>query len=138
MKTTKRPPETMDEYIAGFPPEVRTLLEAMRRAIRKAAPKAEEAIKYGIPTFVLHGNLVSFSGNKKHIGLYPVPAGAAEFRKDLAPFATGKATGNFPLDKPLPLTLIARIVKYRTQILGVKSSNPKQRSSGRVTAGKGK
>jgi uncharacterized protein YdhG (YjbR/CyaY superfamily) len=105
----------IDEYIAGFPEDVRPLLEEMRSTIQKAAPKAEEAIKYGIPTFVLNGNLVHFAAYKNHIGFYPAPTGVAEFKKAISPYEAGKGTLQFPLDKKLPLALIARIVKFRAK-----------------------
>lgn len=85
----------------------------MRATIRKAAPKAEEAIKYAMPTFVLHGNLVHFAAFKNHIGFYPAPTGMEAFKKDLALYKTGRGSVQFPLDKPLPLALITRIVKLR-------------------------
>lgn len=105
----------IDEYIAGFPENVRQLLEEMRSAIQKAAPQAEEAIKYGIPTFVLNGNLVHFAAYKNHIGFYPAPGGVAEFKKAISPYEAGKGTLRFPLDKKLPLALIGKIVKFRVK-----------------------
>lgn len=105
----------IDEYIAGFPENVRQLLEEMRSAIQKAAPQAEEAIKYGIPTFVFNGNLVHFAAYKNHIGFYPAPAGVAEFKKAISPYEAGKGTLRFPLDKKLPLALIGKIVKFRVK-----------------------
>ena len=108
-------PADVDDYIAGFPPEVRELLEKVRKAIRKAAPDAVETIKYGIPTYVLNGNLVSFAGYKQHIGVYPIPAGDAAFQADLAPHRTMKSTARFPLDEPVPYDLIGRLVRFRVQ-----------------------
>ena len=93
-------PQTIDEYIAGFPPDVRMLLEQIRATIKHAAPDAQEAIKYQIPTFVLHGNLVSFAGYQNHIGFYPVPTGMEAFKDELAPYVAGKGTARFPLDQP--------------------------------------
>lgn len=112
MKSVK----TIDEYIAGFPADVRAKLEAMRATIRKAAPAATEAIKYGIPTFVLHGNLVHFAGFKNHIGFYPAPAGIEAFQKALAPYQKGKGTIQFPLDQSIPMALVTKVVKYRVQM----------------------
>ena len=95
--------ETIDGYIATFPKEVQPLLQKVRRAIAKAAPDAEEAISYRIPTFKLNGRyLIYFAGFKTHIGLYPVHADGAEFSQEMARYASGKATLKFPLDEPLP------------------------------------
>lgn len=111
MRTAAR---DIDTYIAGFPPDVQKLLQRIRATIQKAAPKATEAIKYQIPTFVLDGrNLIHFAAYKEHIGIYPAPRGDAAFEKELAAYAGGKGTVRFPLDEPLPLDLIKRIVQYR-------------------------
>jgi uncharacterized protein YdhG (YjbR/CyaY superfamily) len=115
MKTGQTAPTTIDEYIASFPPEVQEKLETIRATIRKAAPKAEEAISYMIPTFRLHGNLVHFAAYKKHIGFYPGAGGIAAFEEELAGYETSKGTVQFPLEKRLPLTLITKIVKFRVQ-----------------------
>lgn len=105
--------ENIDAYIAGFPMDVQEALEEVRAAVKRAAPEATEAIKYAMPTFVLNGNLVHFAAYKKHIGLYPVPTGDAEFDKLLAPYETsGKGTVQFPLGKPMPAALIEKIVEY--------------------------
>ncbi len=104
---------TIDEYISGYPKEVQKLLNQMRKTIRKAAPKAEEAIKYGIPTFVLEGNLVHFGGAKNHIGFYPGASPINVFKKQLKEYKTSKGTIQFPLDQPLPLDLVTDIVKFR-------------------------
>jgi len=103
----------IDEYIADFPPNVQKLLQKMRMTIRKAAPQAEEAIKYGIPTFTLNGNLVHFGGYKSHIGFYPEPRGIEKFKKELSRYEGGKGTVQFPFDEPLPIDLITKIVKFR-------------------------
>lgn len=102
-----------DEHIAGFPSPVKERLEKIRAAIKKAAPKAEETISYGIPTFKQNGNLVHFAGYKNHIGFYPGAAGIEAFKKELAAFETSKGTVQIPHDKPLPLGLISQIVKFR-------------------------
>ena len=103
-------PKDVDSYIAGFPKDVQERLQQIRMTIRKAAPKAVEAIKYQIPAFVLNGkNLIYFAGYKEHIGVYPVPRGAEE----LAAYRTGKGTLRFPLDRPTPLRLLTRVVKLR-------------------------
>jgi len=117
--------EDIDSYIAGFPEDIRERLEQVRATIRKAAPQAEEAIKYAMPTFVLNGNLVHFAAFKNHIGFYPAPTGMAAFKKDLAPYHTGKGSVQFPLDKPVPLSLITKIVKMRVQENLAKKSKKK-------------
>lgn len=106
-------PQTIDEYIATFPPEVRLLLQKIRKTIHEAAPEAKEAIKYRMPTFVLNGNLVHFAGFKHHIGFYPVPSGMEKFKADLSRFKQGKGSVQFPLDQPIPYDLIQRIVEFR-------------------------
>lgn len=115
-------PTTIDEYIAGFPSNIQQHLQAIRTTIKKAAPKAEETIKYAIPTFTLNGNLVSFGAWETHIGLYPAPRVVEAFKKELSGYGGGKSTVQFPLDKPLPLPLISKIVKYRMEKLLEKSS----------------
>lgn len=115
MKTDQTEPRNMDEYIAGFPPDVQEILEKIRVAIREAAPGAEETIKYQIPTFTLKGNLISFAAFKKHIGLYPAPAGTRKLQEELSPYRSAKASIKFPLDQPIPFTLISRTVKARVK-----------------------
>jgi len=105
----------IDEYIAGFPAPIQQLLEEMRATIRKAAPAAQEAIKYAIPTFTLNGNLVHFAAFKNHIGFYPAPIGNAEFEQELSVYGSGKGTVKFPLDQPIPFDLISKIVKFRAK-----------------------
>jgi uncharacterized protein YdhG (YjbR/CyaY superfamily) len=113
MKTDQTALKNIDEYIAGFPSDVQTILEKIRMTIRKAAPGAEETIKYQIPTFTLKGNLVHFAAYKKHIGFYPAPRGIPKFKKELSIYGSGKGTLKFPLDKPIPFDLISKIVKFR-------------------------
>ena len=113
MKAGQKAPKNIDEYIAGFPPEVQEKLEKLRATIRKAAPKAEEAIKYMMPTFTLNGNLVHFAAFKNHIGFYPAPKGIEAFKDELAAYELSKGTIRFPLDKPIPYALIGKIVKLR-------------------------
>jgi uncharacterized protein YdhG (YjbR/CyaY superfamily) len=115
MKTDQTPPETIDDYIAGFPPEVRAILEKLRATIRKAAPEAVEAIKYRLPTFVLDGNLVHFGAFKKHIGFYATPTGNKQFRKELSVYEGAKGSVQFPLDKPMPCGLVSKMVKFRVK-----------------------
>jgi uncharacterized protein YdhG (YjbR/CyaY superfamily) len=111
MKTTNA--ETIDDYIAGFPKDVQKILKTLRAAIKKAAPKAEEAIKYAMPTYILNGNLVHFAAFKNHIGFYPAPRAIEKFKKELAAYEGSKGAIRFPLDEPIPLTLIQKIVKFR-------------------------
>ena len=109
-------PRDIDEYIAGFPLTVRKTLKTLRGTIRKAAPDAEEAISYQIPAFVLCGkSLVHFAAFKNHIGLYPRKATIAKFKKELSRYEQAKGTIRFPWDRPLPLGLITRIVKFRVK-----------------------
>ncbi len=120
---------SIDEYIAAFPKPVKEQLQIIRATIGKAAPAATEAIKYGIPTFILNGNLVHFGGYKNHIGFYPAPSGIKEFEKELSVYEGSKGTIKFPIDKPLPLSLITKIVKYRVQVNQDKSKNKIAHSS---------
>jgi uncharacterized protein YdhG (YjbR/CyaY superfamily) len=103
---------TVDEYIASFPHDVRTKLEQLRRLVRQAAPGVRETISYQMPTFYLNGNLVYFAAYAKHIGLYPIPG---KFKPEMVRYKTGKGSAQFPLDEPLPLELIRRIVEYRVE-----------------------
>lgn len=109
----KKPFTTIDEYVASFPAETQKLLEEMRATIKKAAPQAEEKISYQMPTFYLKGNLVHFAAHKNHIGFYPAPSGITAFESELAKYASSKGAVQFPMDKPLPLKLVAKIVKFR-------------------------
>ncbi|MBK9985003.1 MAG: DUF1801 domain-containing protein [Saprospiraceae bacterium] len=105
--------QDIDSYIARYPPDVRKLLEQVRSTIRKAAPEAQEKIGYGIPTFTLHGNLVHFGGFKNHIGFYPGPDAIVAFKKELSVYDGAKGSIQFPIDEPIPLSLITKMVKYR-------------------------
>lgn len=111
MLTTK--PATIDEYIASFPKDVQAVLQQVRKTIKKAAPEAEESIAYGLPAFTLNGPLVYFGAFKGHIGFYATPTGHEAFQKELSPYKQGKGSVQFPLDQPMPLDLITRIVKFR-------------------------
>jgi uncharacterized protein YdhG (YjbR/CyaY superfamily) len=103
----------IDSYIADYPAATQKLLKQIRNTIKKSVPKAEEKIVYGIPTFYLHGNLVHFGGTKNHIGFYPTPSAIVAFKNELKEYVTSKGTVQFPLDKPLPVKLIAEMVKFR-------------------------
>ena len=115
-------PSTIDEYIATFPAEARARLEQVRQAIHKAVPRAEEGISYRIPTFRLDGRyLIYFAGFKGHIGVYPVHADDPKLGAAIAPYVSGKATLRFPFDEPLPLALIARVVKSKASAAKAKA-----------------
>ncbi len=111
---TLRNPE-IDHYIAAFPPPTQNLLEQMRSTILKAAPGAEEVIGYKMPAYRLHGVLVYFAGYKGHIGFYPSGSGIASFKKKLSVYKGAKGSVQFPLDQPLPVSLITKIVKLRVK-----------------------
>lgn len=115
MKAQRATPTGIDDYIAGFPPKVRAILRKIRTTIRKAAPDADEKISYRMPTFTLGGNLVHFAAFKNHIGFYPPVRGDEKLRKDIAVYAGEKGNLRFPLDEPIPYSLISRIVKARVR-----------------------
>lgn len=104
---------SIDEYIATFPAEIQKILQEIRATIHAAAPEATEKISYQMPTFFLNGNLVHFAAFKHHIGFYPTPNGVEAFAADLSKFKGAKGSVQFPLDQPMPLDLITRVVKYR-------------------------
>jgi uncharacterized protein YdhG (YjbR/CyaY superfamily) len=106
---------SIDEYIAGFPKKIQELLEQLRVTIKKAAPAAEETINYAIPTFILNGNLVHFAAFKNHLGFYPAPSGIEAFKKELSVYEGAKGSIKFPIEKPLPLGLVTKIVKFRVK-----------------------
>lgn len=115
MKSTREKDLTIDRYIASFPPKIQTVLKKVRATIRQAAPEAQEAMKYGIPTFVLHENLVHFGAFQNHLGFYPTPDGIQAFAKELASYPGAKGSVQFPFERPMPLDLIRRIVKFRVR-----------------------
>lgn len=103
----------IDAYILTFPAEVQERLRALRATIRAAAPDAVETFSYKMPTFALKGNLVHFAAFKNHIGFYPAPSGIAAFQEALSRYKGAKGSVQFPLDQPLPLDLVAEIVRFR-------------------------
>src|SRR5687767_12523744 len=115
MAASRRQFKTMDEYINSFPEDVRRILTELRQTIREVAPDAEETINYQIPTFILNGNLVHFAAFENHIGFYPAPSGMEAFKEELSGYKGAKGSVQFPIDQPLPLPLIRRIVKYRVK-----------------------
>jgi len=104
---------SIDEYIATFPKETQKILKEIRATIKAAAPDAEEKISYQMPTFFLIGNLIHFAAFKKHIGIYPIPSGTEAFKDEIARYKTAKGSIQLPLNEPMPLKLISRIVKFR-------------------------
>ena len=113
MDSNKAGFSSIDAYIASFSEETQALLEAMRATIRAAAPEAEEKISYQMPTFFLKGNLVQFAAAKHHIGFYPASSGIAAFKEELSIYKGAKGSVQFPLDQPMPLDLVGRIVRFR-------------------------
>ena len=114
MQTVKA--ASVKEYIAAFPKETQKLLNDVRSAITKAAPGAEEKISYGLPAYHLHGRpLVYFGGFEKHIGFYATPTGHEAFEKELSVYKQGKGSVQFPINEPMPINLIAKIVKFRAK-----------------------
>ena len=107
--------QSIDEYIATFPPNVQAILETLRQTIKAAAPQAEETISYGMPAFRLNGVLVWFAAFKNHVGFYPRVSAIEAFKDKLAVYETSKGTVKFPLTEPLPLGLIGEIVRFRVK-----------------------
>ncbi len=125
-------PVSVDAYISTFPKSTQKLLQEIRTAIKKAAPQAEETISYQMPAFTYYGPLVYFAGYEHHVGFYPGAAGIANFTKDIAKYKNAKGSVQFPLDKPLPIALITKIVKFR-----FKQNADKQKSKSLRTCRKG-
>lgn len=103
----------IDGYIASFPKETQKILQQIRTTIKKAAPEAVETIKYSMPTFTFRGNLIYFAAFKNHIGIYPAPSADEAFNREISAYKGAKSSLRFPLDKPIPLELINKIVKFR-------------------------
>ena len=132
MKRAAPAHETIDQYIAAHEPAIRKRLTSLRATIRKHAPHAEERISYAIPTFWLGGNLVHFAAFQRHLGFYPGPTGIAAFKQQLAGYQSAKGSVQFPHDEPLPLALIAEIVRFRVAEQSAKQARagrPRPRSS---------
>jgi uncharacterized protein YdhG (YjbR/CyaY superfamily) len=132
MKSENKTRNTIDEYISDFSKEVQHILQKIRAIVKEAAPDAEEAIKYQIPTFVLSGNLVHFAAFEKHIGLYPTPSGIEQFKDELSSYKSAKGSVKFPLGSPIPYGLIEKIVKFRVKENRLKAANksPKKGKKG--------
>ena len=115
MKKGTAPAKNVNEYLKVFTPSVRKSLQLLRKTIKAAAPNAEEVISYQMPAYRFHGMLVYFAGYKNHIGFYPVSSAIKAFNKELSKYKTSKGTIQFPTDKPLPLNLISKMVKFRVR-----------------------
>lgn len=122
MISAKQKIQTIDEYIKTFPKDIQKILGTVRQTIKKSAPTAVEAISYQIPTFKLNGNLVHFAAYKNHIGFYPGSEAIKVFKKEIVSYKSSKGAIQFPIDKPMPLALIHKIVKLRVKINSAKSS----------------
>jgi uncharacterized protein YdhG (YjbR/CyaY superfamily) len=110
-------PATIDEYIPAFPQEIQLRLNQIRFLVRSIVPDADEAIKYGMPTFIWNGNLVHFTAFKNHIGFYPAPADPTQIEIDLLAYKTGKGSIQFPHNRPLPVDIITSIIRWRVNHL---------------------
>ena len=128
-------PKDLDEYITRFPPDTQEILKQIRTTIKKIVPDAEETISYGIPTFNLNGTyLIYFAAYKKHIGFYPVPSRIEKIDKEFASFKTsGKGTIQFPLNKPMPLNLIIKLVKFKVKE-NIEKAKKKKQTRKRLTS----
>jgi len=124
MKANTKPAHDVDSYIMGFPSATQKLLKQLRATVQKAAPLAEEVISYRMPAYKYHGVLVFFAGYEHHIGFYPTASGIENFKKEIAGFKYSKGAVQFPLNKPLPLSLVTAIVKFRVLLNREKASLP--------------
>ena len=121
--------KTADEYLSAFPAATRRILQEVRQTIKKAAPQAEEVISYNMPAFKLHGVLVYYAGCQKHIGFYPTPSAIKAFQKEVAQYETSKGAVQFPIDEPMPVELITKIVQFRVRENLAKEKAGKQTKS---------
>jgi len=130
MEKAKVVPETVDQYIAAFPADVKTRMQQIRKTIKAAAPKADELISYQMPGYKYFGMLVYFAAFKNHIGFYPGAGGILEFYKKLSSFKSAKGSVQFPHDRPIPYDIISKIVKFRVkqneEKISLKKSNGKK------------
>lgn len=125
---------TVDEYIRLYSPEIQEKLQAIRQVIKENVPEAtEEKISWRMPTYAFHGNLVHFAAFQKHIGFYPAPEGIEAYQDQLAKYKTSKGAVQFPLDKPLPMDLIAEIVRYRVEENTRLAENKKKKNKDQQT-----
>ena len=136
MTASQKAAKNIDAYIAEFPDEVQQILKKIRMTIRKAAPQAQETISYKIPAFTLNGHLVYFAAFKNHIGFYPpVTGGDAKFKREKAVYEGPNGNLRFPLDKPVPYTLISKIVKFRLKENLVRAQAKERKNRMRLTTG---
>ena len=130
MEKAKIVPETVDQYIAAFPTDVKKRMQQLRKTIKAAAPKADEMISYQMPGYKYFGMLVYFAAYKNHIGFYPGAGGVLEFYKKLSLFKSAKGSVQFPHDRPIPYDVISKIVKFRVkqneEKISLKKSNGKK------------
>ena len=115
MEKNRKRPASIDDYISSFPVHIQKKLEEIRSIIRDQAPDAVEKISYQMPTFYLHGNLVHFAAYEKHIGFYPAPSGIDAFRSELSKYKYARGSVQFPIDEPIPVELVKKIVKFRAE-----------------------
>lgn len=121
--------KSIDQYHDSFPGEVKLILDHLRNVIRQVAPKAVEIISYNIPTFKMNKNLVHYAAYKEHIGFYPTSSPILVFKEELSKYITSKGAIQFPIDKPLPITLIKKIVKFRVAEDNEKSNTKSAKSA---------
>jgi len=121
-KMNSTEPKDIDEYIAGFPPSVQKTLHKLRAVIKKSAPEAEEALKYRMPTFVLHENLVHFAAFEHHVGFYPTPSAIEAFQDALKGYERAKGSVQFPHDRPVPFALVKKMVEFRVEEVQTKKT----------------
>jgi len=129
MKKEVAPVKTVEQYLKAFSPTVCKTLQQLRQTIKASAPKAEEVISYQMPAFTYRGMLVYFAGYKNHIGFYPVSSAIKAFEKELSKYTTSKGTVQFPIDQPLPLDLISKMVKFRVKENEEKFADKKNNNS---------
>ncbi len=115
MEPTSKKFKSVDEYLSALPKEVKALMQIIRKTIKEAAPQAEELISYNMPSFNLEGRLVYYAAHTKHIGIYPMASGIEAFKKELSIYKGAKGSVQFPFEKPLPLKLITKIIKFRVE-----------------------
>ncbi len=113
MEKNDRTCDTVDQYIAGFPPDVQHILQTIRAIIKEEAPAAIERIAYGMPTYTMEKNLIHFAGYDRHIGIYPTPTGIEAFKDELSSYKNAKGSVQFSLKDPIPYDLIHRIARFR-------------------------
>ncbi|MDD1747856.1 MAG: DUF1801 domain-containing protein [Methanomassiliicoccales archaeon] len=111
----RKAPQSIDEYIGTFPKDIQSKLESIRKAVKEEAPDAQEVMSYGMPAFKLNKVLVYFVAQKKHIGFYPTASGISAFKEELSQFKHSKGAVQFPIDEPVPLELVRKMVKFRVK-----------------------